>query len=93
MNEEVVDKFILKFKTGYAGHPHWEDMLLDEVYRTKEMGRAKVAQDNPPGSPEAKELGCTCPEEDNHSGEGYAEVPNAYVISQNCPLHNPIKPK
>jgi len=90
--EEVTEKFILKFQIGYAGHPHWETLLTDEAYQSKEMGRAKVAQINVPGSAGAKELGCTCPEKENDFGAGYAEVPGAYVISQNCPLHTPIRP-
>lgn len=42
-----------------------------------------------PGSNEAILLGCICPVEDNHHGEGFpwGEIENSFWINTECPLH------
>lgn len=42
---------------------------------------------NNPGSPEAREQGCTCPVLDNAHGAGYMGIPGHWCISCECPLH------
>ena len=50
-------------------------------------------EDQPtPGSPEAVEKGCTCPQRDNAHGAGYRpgtpEAPTPlFIIMEGCPLH------
>lgn len=43
----------------------------------------------PPGSPQATELGCTCPMLDNAHGHGaYGDGKKyGWWINENCPLH------
>jgi len=47
-----------------------------------------------PGSPEAVDIGCTCPRMDNSYGRGYMggvkdpEGNTVFVIAQGCPIHN-----
>lgn len=46
-----------------------------------------------PGSPEAAELGCTCPRLDNGLGRGYMggvtdeDGSTVFVMAGDCPLH------
>lgn len=40
-----------------------------------------------PGTPEARDAGCTCPVMDNHYGRGYQGRPNVFVYTANCTLH------
>jgi len=42
-----------------------------------------------PGSDEAIKLGCTCPQMDNHHGEGWAMYSGTMLfwITSDCPLH------
>lgn len=40
-----------------------------------------------PGSPEAVESGCTCPQTDNHYGKGYRGIACTYIMDVDCPLH------
>lgn len=45
-----------------------------------------------PGSPEAIELGCTCPITDNCNGKGAYDLPEgAFYIRINCPLHGGMR--
>lgn len=37
-----------------------------------------------PGSPSARDRGCTCPVMDNHNGRG---VNGQFWISEKCPVH------
>ncbi|KKK63772.1 hypothetical protein LCGC14_2990910 [marine sediment metagenome] len=41
-----------------------------------------------PGSEEALDLGCTCPVLDNAHGVGYLGIPDVYVYTKDCPLHD-----
>ena len=41
-----------------------------------------------PGSREAINHGCLCPQIDNHHGEGYRGDPTRWLISQRCPMHS-----
>lgn len=46
----------------------------------------------PPGSDEARELGCTCPRMDNDYGKGIPHATDGcaetkWYISSECPLH------
>lgn len=40
-----------------------------------------------PGSPSAKEEGCTCSPKINNNGYGRNSFKGCYVVSSNCPLH------
>ena len=42
-----------------------------------------------PGSPEAVDLGCTCPIIDNHYGKGAQGVPHLFWYTPGCPIHHP----
>lgn len=43
-----------------------------------------------PGSPEARELSCTCPVLDNHHGEGFImNGERVWWRASGCPLHDP----
>ncbi len=45
-----------------------------------------------PGSEEALDLGCTCPEMDNHHGEGMPYPDGRrFWVTQGCPLHAPTE--
>lgn len=41
----------------------------------------------PPGSPEARKLGCRCPALANCGGRGYLGLPDTYVVALDCPVH------
>lgn len=42
-----------------------------------------------PGSPEAIDAGCTCPEIDNHYGEGIPCGEGvAFIYTLGCPVHD-----
>ena len=47
----------------------------------------------PPGSPEAGNLGCTCPVIDNGHGRGYYGQPGIFVYTAGCPVHWPVGTK
>jgi len=40
-----------------------------------------------PGSPEAKNEGCTCATMDNCHGQGYRGRAGSFAVSADCPLH------
>ena len=42
-----------------------------------------------PGSDEAIAAGCTCPVLDNAHGKGYMGIPDVFVFTVGCPVHNP----
>lgn len=50
-------------------------------------------KDPPPGSEEARRVGCTCPVLDNSHGRGYMEGRTdkdgdlMFVITETCPIH------
>lgn len=50
-----------------------------------------------PGSPEAVEMGCLCPERDNGNGAGcYRRAPNGepqFIHDPDCPLHGVVRRK
>lgn len=43
-----------------------------------------------PGSPYARQMGCTCPIEKNNYGVGFEDPPK-FLISRGCPLHDTSK--
>lgn len=46
-----------------------------------------MTEDTPnPGSPEAKDQGCTCPVLDNGRGEGCYK--GGFIVRADCPLHD-----
>ena len=48
-----------------------------------------------PGSQEAREQGCLCPQMDNSYGKGYTNKKGEvfFIFSGDCPLHNKKKEK
>lgn len=53
---------------------------------TVRNGHADVSETRNPGSPEAREAGCICPEEANHHGVMPPLGPKWWV-DVDCPLH------
>lgn len=41
----------------------------------------------PPGSKEARRLGCTCPVIDNCYGRGYMGQSGVFIVNGGCPIH------
>lgn len=41
-----------------------------------------------PGSKAALDLGCTCPVLDNGRGRGWMGIPDVFVYTVGCPVHN-----
>lgn len=57
---------------------------------------AKPFQHLNPGSPEAVEKGCLCPQDDNRGGLGYScndMGRSTFWINIRCPLHGRLAPK
>ena len=48
----------------------------------------KLPELPPPGSPEAKEIGCTCSETDNRFGRGVILKDGVWAVHRHCQLHN-----
>lgn len=45
----------------------------------------------PPGSDEAIRKGCSCPQMDNHHGQGIDKRGKLFWLDNDCPLHGTVK--
>jgi hypothetical protein len=53
------------------------------------MSERREEQRPTPGSDAALDRGCTCPVLDNAHGAGVLGLDERYIITEDCPLHDP----
>lgn len=64
-------------------------MLIQSTKQPVSLYQISMTDKPNPGSDEAIDQGCTCPVLDNAHGEGYMGVSGRFMISADCPIHNP----